>query len=121
MYCTTRSPSVLSVPSVVKAFLPCFRSSSTGRLYRLMYATNLLSGVWTNLPGVTPAPGLPGEMTLSDTNTAPVRFYRVMCKFHNSSAAIKKNLTTENTDFTDRSRDVLRHPFPIGAIRDIRG
>ena len=35
--------------------------------------------------------------------------------------AIKKNSTTENTDFTDRSRDVLRHPFLISAISAIRG
>ena len=55
----------------------CFRPASTGRLYRLLYATNLVSGVWTNLPGATPVSGVGGPMSLNDTNVAPVRFYRV--------------------------------------------
>ena len=55
----------------------CFRPASTGRLYRLLYATNLVSGVWTNLPGATPEAGLGDQMSLSDTNAAPTRFYRV--------------------------------------------
>lgn len=55
----------------------CFRTASTGRVYRLLYATNLTSGVWTNLPGASWMPGLPGQMSLNDTNAATVRFYRV--------------------------------------------
>lgn len=54
-----------------------FRTASTGRLYRLLYATDLASGVWTNLPGALPAPGLAGQMSLADTNAAAIRFYRV--------------------------------------------
>lgn len=54
-----------------------FRTTSTGRVYRLLYATNLVSGVWTNLPGQTPTSGLADRMSLSDTNAAAVRFYRV--------------------------------------------
>ena len=55
----------------------CFRTTSTGRVYRLLYATNLVSGTWTNLLGQTPTPGLAGQTSLSDTNAAAVRFYRV--------------------------------------------
>jgi len=55
----------------------CFRTTSTGRVYQLLYATNLISGVWTNLPGQTPVSGLAGQMSLADTNEAPVRFYRI--------------------------------------------
>lgn len=55
----------------------CFRTTSTGRVYRLLYATNLVSGVWTNLPGATWTPGLAGQMSLCDTNAAAVRFYRI--------------------------------------------
>jgi len=55
----------------------CFRPTSTGRLYRLLYATNLVSGVWTDLTVAAPAPGLAGQMSLVDTNPAPFGFYRV--------------------------------------------
>ncbi len=55
----------------------CFRATSTGRVYRLLYAPNLVGGVWTNLPGEMPAPGVAGQMSLCDTNAAAVRFYRV--------------------------------------------
>jgi hypothetical protein len=54
-----------------------FSSSSTGRLYRLLYTTNLVSGVWTNLPDTTPVAGSSGQMALTDTNAASPRFYRV--------------------------------------------
>ncbi len=54
-----------------------FRPTSTNRVYRLLYASNLVSGVWTNLPGQTPVPGLPGQMSLSDTHGAEALFYRV--------------------------------------------
>jgi hypothetical protein len=55
----------------------CFKTASAGRVYRLLYATNLVSGVWTNLPGATWASGQAGQMSLSDTNAATARFYRV--------------------------------------------
>jgi len=55
----------------------CFQTTSTGRVYRLSYATNLLDGAWTDLPGTTWVPGLAGQMSLSDTNAAAIRFYRV--------------------------------------------
>ena len=55
----------------------CFKTASAGRVYRLLYATNLISGVWTNLPGATWTPGLDGQMSLNDTNAAAARFYRV--------------------------------------------
>ena len=51
--------------------------TSARRLYRLMYATNLAAGTWTELPGTTPTPGVAGRMTLCDTNAAAMRFYRV--------------------------------------------
>ncbi|MCE9612846.1 MAG: hypothetical protein K8T26_01130 [Lentisphaerae bacterium] len=54
-----------------------FSPSSTSRIYRLQYATNLVTSVWTNLPGAAWAAGSPGQMSLSDTNTGAVRFYRV--------------------------------------------
>lgn len=54
-----------------------FGQTSTGRVYRLVYSTNLVNGAWTYLPDQAPMPGLAGQMSLSDTNTAAVRFYRV--------------------------------------------
>ena len=55
----------------------CFRTTSTGRVYRLLCATNLAGGAWTNLPGAAWAPGEAGQMSLSDTNAAAIRFYRI--------------------------------------------
>lgn len=55
----------------------CFRTTSTGRVYQLLYATNLVSGVWTNLMGVLPTLGLAGQMSLVDSDAVPIRFYRV--------------------------------------------
>jgi hypothetical protein len=54
-----------------------FQTSSAARVYRLLYTTNLVNGVWTNLPGTGWTVGQPGQMSLSDTNAAPIRFYRV--------------------------------------------
>lgn len=54
-----------------------FRATSAGRVYRLLYATDLSGGAWTNLPGTTWASGLAGQMSLCDTNTAAARLYRV--------------------------------------------
>jgi len=55
----------------------CFHPTSTGRVYRLLYSTNLASGVWTNLPGCLAIQGQAGQMALSDSNSASARFYRV--------------------------------------------
>ena len=54
-----------------------FKTTSAARVYRLQYSTNLVAGSWANLPGQVPAPGQAGQMSLSDTNTAAPRFYRV--------------------------------------------
>ena len=54
-----------------------FATTSAGRVYRLLYSTNLVSGAWTNLPGATPSTGVDGQMSLSDTNAAAVRFYQI--------------------------------------------
>ena len=57
--------------------LVCFGTTSTGRVYRLLCATNIVSGVWTNVPGANWTSGLAGQMSLCDTNTTAVQFYRV--------------------------------------------
>jgi len=48
----------------------CFQSS-TGRLYTLNGISNLVSGVWTNIPGAGPRFGTGGPDTLRDTNVPP--------------------------------------------------
>jgi hypothetical protein len=53
-----------------------FGATSTGRVYRLAYATDL-AGTWTNLPGGAWSPGEAGSMSLLDPNGATRRFYRV--------------------------------------------
>ena len=55
-------------------------TSSTSRFYTLEYSTDLVSGVWTNVPGQVPRPGIGGLDHMQDTNAlpeAPARFYRV--------------------------------------------
>lgn len=48
----------------------------TGRTYRVMYTTNLVGAItWTDL--TAGLPGSNGVMTVSDTNDAPTRLYRV--------------------------------------------
>jgi hypothetical protein len=54
-----------------------FGATSTARVYRLLYATNLVGGVWTNLPETGWTEGLAGRTSISDTNTPAIRFYRV--------------------------------------------
>jgi len=54
-----------------------FKTASAGRIYRLLYAADLVGGVWTNLPDTTWAPGVAGQMSLCDTNAPAIRFYRV--------------------------------------------
>ena len=49
---------------------------STARVYRLNGTTSLTTGSWSLIFG--PVPGDPsGTMTLIDTNTAPLKFYKI--------------------------------------------
>ena len=53
-------------------------SSSTNRKYTLYYTTNLISGMWTNIPSQTGVPGSGGVDILTDPAPADMqRFYRV--------------------------------------------
>ena len=52
--------------------------SSAYRIYTLYWRTNLATGLWTNVVGQGPRPGVDGEDSMSDTNTpAGGAFYRV--------------------------------------------
>jgi hypothetical protein len=51
--------------------------SSTGRVYTLNWSSNLVSGVWTNVPDQGPRYGVGGPDWMQDTNSAPVKFYRM--------------------------------------------
>jgi hypothetical protein len=45
--------------------------SSANRAYTLIGVSNLVSGVWTNVPGAGPRLGTGGADALSDTNLPP--------------------------------------------------
>lgn len=51
--------------------------SSASRLYTLRGADDLAGGAWSNIPGAGPRAGAGGPDSLSDTNPAPLRFYRL--------------------------------------------
>ena len=51
--------------------------SSSNRLYTLQSAANLTPGGWTNVPGQTRVAGSGNVSCLTDTNSAPQRFYRI--------------------------------------------
>jgi hypothetical protein len=52
--------------------------SSSERMYLLQGATNLMEGVWTNVPGAGPRMGAGGADALEDTNDPPAGpFYRM--------------------------------------------
>ncbi len=52
--------------------------SSSNRQYTMHWCSNLVNGVWTNIPGAGPRPGTGGADTLSDTNMPPNGpFYRL--------------------------------------------
>jgi len=52
--------------------------SSSNRLYTLHGITNLISGLWSNVPGAGPRPGIGGQDRLSDTNVPPAgSMYRI--------------------------------------------
>ena len=54
-----------------------FQPGSTGRVYTLQFATDLVGGTWSNVPGQGPRPGAGGPDMLVDTNALPARFHRV--------------------------------------------
>ena len=51
--------------------------TSSNRVYTLLSCPNLSEAGCTEVPGQTAVPGSGGMDALSDTNTAPARFYRV--------------------------------------------
>ena len=51
--------------------------SSSNRVYTLRSCAGLGQGSWTDVPGQTARPGSGGLDSLSDTNAAPQKFYRV--------------------------------------------
>jgi hypothetical protein len=55
-------------------------TSSSNRVYALLWTTNLISGAWTNLSGATPVEGNGGILSLSDTNTTALRFYQIQAQ-----------------------------------------
>ena len=54
-----------------------FEPASVARHYTLQSTTNLVGGVWENVSGQGPRSGAGGTDTMTDTGTAPARFYRV--------------------------------------------
>jgi len=68
---------VVAISNQPPARVVCFNPASPARLYRLLFSTNLVSGVWTNLPGAGPVVGAIGPMSLTDTNAVAVRYYRI--------------------------------------------
>lgn len=68
---------IVTVSTLISGRTVQFLPSSTGRVYRLLYATNLLAGGWTNLPDTVAVQGTGGPMSLTDTNSAVWRFYRI--------------------------------------------
>jgi len=67
---------IMAITNQVPTNAVYFQSSSN-RLYRLEWTTNLVAGSWTNLPGATPTTGNGHLFWLTDTNAAAARFYRV--------------------------------------------
>lgn len=55
--------------------------SSDARTYTLLFSTNLATGRWDAVDGVTDVPGSGGLMELPPTNISPVCFFRVMVSF----------------------------------------
>ena len=70
--CTLRIEAISSHSPVTVHF-----HSSSNRVYSLLSATNLAEPNWTKVPGQTAVPGTGGMDTLSDTNSAPTKFYKV--------------------------------------------
>lgn len=51
--------------------------SSTGRVYSLQRSTNVLNGMWADVPGQSNVWGGTDMMSLTDTNASHFQFYRV--------------------------------------------
>jgi hypothetical protein len=51
--------------------------TSSNRQYTLNGCSNLVDAVWTNVPGQGPRMGSGGSDQMTDTNSAPRRFYRL--------------------------------------------
>ena len=51
--------------------------SSSDRAYTLSWCSNLVDGIWTNVPGQESRKGVGGLDQMQDTNTSPGRFYRL--------------------------------------------
>ena len=54
----------------------CFESSAR-RLYTLQRTTNLMEGLWDNVPGQALQTGVGGPHFMTDTNVSPIMFYRL--------------------------------------------
>lgn len=57
-----------------------FFPTTTGRLYTVLWATNLEKGPWTNIPGQPSVWGNNARLSLNDTNSGFPRFYRLNVK-----------------------------------------
>ncbi len=75
----TNAASCFCIQSVTNAISPkASFQSSANRKYTLYYATNLISGVWTNIPSQTDVPGSGGRDALADPSPSDrQRFYRI--------------------------------------------
>lgn len=67
---------IVAISNAAPAHFVCF-NSSTGRIYTLLYATNLVTASWTNVTVQTDIQGAGTLMTLVETNAVSPRFYRV--------------------------------------------
>ncbi|MCK4564369.1 MAG: hypothetical protein KAU94_06825, partial [Verrucomicrobia bacterium] len=54
-----------------------FFDSSASRWYTLLACTNLVEGVWTNVPGTPPRIGVGGADSMQSTNNLPEEFYKL--------------------------------------------
>jgi len=51
--------------------------SSSNRFYTLLWCTNLVDGVWTNVPGTPPRMGAGGADSMTATNNLSAEFYKL--------------------------------------------
>ena len=68
---------IVAISNLPPSRVVVFGATSTNRVYRLLYTSDLAGGAWTNLPGQVPTPGQPGQTSLTDAPGAAARFYRV--------------------------------------------
>jgi len=55
-----------------------FQPGSAERVYTMRTTDDLISGVWTNVPGTAPRPGIGGIDSMQDTNPPPQRSFYVI-------------------------------------------